>query len=104
MLVSPTQNSDVGGLSQRQGPTQLFCIAVEYRLNSFLYFFLSKTLFYSCVVLFALDYNQENGLAQSVFFLLYKFIHNWSIETGEIKANIHYCLGIMVWDHHLGTS
>ena len=33
MLVSPTQNSGVGGLSQRQGPTQLFCVAVEYRLN-----------------------------------------------------------------------
>ena len=32
MLVSPTQNSGVGGLSQRQGPTQLFCVAVEYRL------------------------------------------------------------------------
>ena len=29
MLVSPTQNSGVGGLSQREGPTQLFCIAVE---------------------------------------------------------------------------
>ena len=34
MLVSPTQNSGVGGLSQRQGPTQLFCVAVEYRLKS----------------------------------------------------------------------
>ena len=32
MLVSQTQNSGVGGLSQRQGPTQLFCVAVEYRL------------------------------------------------------------------------
>ena len=34
MLVSPTQNSGVGGLSQRQGPTQLFCVAVEYRLKT----------------------------------------------------------------------
>ena len=32
MLVSPTQNSGVGGLSQSQGPMQLFCVAVEYRL------------------------------------------------------------------------
>ena len=32
MLVSPTQYSGVGGLSQSQGPTQLFCVAVEYRL------------------------------------------------------------------------
>ena len=32
MLVSPTQNSGVGGLSQRQGPTQLFRVPVEYRL------------------------------------------------------------------------
>ena len=36
MLVSPTQNSGVGGLSQSQGPTQLFCVAVEYRLKSVL--------------------------------------------------------------------
>ena len=35
MLVSPAQNSGVGGLSQRQGPTQLFCVAVEYRLKCF---------------------------------------------------------------------
>ena len=34
MLVSPTQNSGVGGLSQRQGPTQPSCVAVEYRLKS----------------------------------------------------------------------
>ena len=33
MLVSPTQTSGVGGLSQRQGPTQLFCVGVEYRLK-----------------------------------------------------------------------
>ena len=37
MSVSPTQNSGVGGLSQRQDQTQLFCVAVEYRLN-FLHF------------------------------------------------------------------
>ena len=29
MFVSPTKNSGVGGLSQREGPTQLFCITVE---------------------------------------------------------------------------
>ena len=33
MLVSSKQNSGVGGLSQRQGPTKLFCVAVEYRLK-----------------------------------------------------------------------
>ena len=36
MLVSLTQNSGVGGLSQRQGPTQLFCVAVEYRLKGYI--------------------------------------------------------------------
>ena len=33
MLVSPTQNSGVGGLDQRRAPTQTFCVAVEYRLK-----------------------------------------------------------------------
>ena len=32
MLVSPTQNSGVGGLDQRKAPTRRFCFAVEYRL------------------------------------------------------------------------
>ena len=36
MLVSPTQKSGVGGIAQRQPRRQVFCIAVEYRLNSLL--------------------------------------------------------------------
>ena len=31
MLVSPTQNSGIGGLGQRKAPTQRICIAVKYR-------------------------------------------------------------------------
>ena len=34
MLVSPAQNSGVGGLDQRKAQTRKFCVAVEYRLNS----------------------------------------------------------------------
>ena len=34
MLVSPTQNSGVGGIALRQPQSQEFCVAVEYRLNS----------------------------------------------------------------------
>ena len=32
MLVSPTRNSDVGGLDHRKAPMRKFCVAVEYRL------------------------------------------------------------------------
>ena len=35
MLVSQTQNSGIGGLGQRQAPTQKLCIGVEYRLYPF---------------------------------------------------------------------
>ena len=34
MLVSPMQNSGVGGITQRQPRCQVFCVAVEYRLKS----------------------------------------------------------------------
>ena len=35
MLVSPTQNSCIGGMTQCDGPTRGFCrIAVEYRLKA----------------------------------------------------------------------
>ena len=33
MLVSPMQNSHVGGLNEREVPTREFWVAVEYRLN-----------------------------------------------------------------------
>ena len=33
MLVSPPQNSRVGGLEQHKAPTREFCIAIEYRLK-----------------------------------------------------------------------
>ena len=33
MLVSPTQNCGIGGLSQRQGPMQLYGVTVEYRFK-----------------------------------------------------------------------
>ena len=33
MLVSPTQNSGVGGLDQRKAPAREFCVVVEYRLK-----------------------------------------------------------------------
>ena len=32
MLVSPMQNSGVGGIAQRQPRRQVFCVLVEYRL------------------------------------------------------------------------
>ena len=34
MLVYPTQNCSSGGLSQRQNPTSMVFVAVEYRLYS----------------------------------------------------------------------
>ena len=36
ILVSPTQNSRVWGLDQRQAPTREFCITVEYVYTSLL--------------------------------------------------------------------
>ena len=46
--IPNAKKSGVGGLSQRQGPTQLFCVAVEYRLkcsiftNIYLHVFIFK--------------------------------------------------------------
>ena len=49
MLVSPTRNSRVGGLNQRDG----FCVAVEYRLNSLMLDYITVCIestlqFFSC--------------------------------------------------------
>ena len=69
MLVSPTQNSGVGGLSQRQGPTQLFWVPVEYRLYLPFADFLDASL-----ELVTLEEDDENRLVDLV-----------SLEIGESK-------------------